>query len=50
MLEFLKKILFIYLTERDRAQAWGMAEGKGEGGSPLSREPYMGLTPRTLGS
>ena len=32
---------YIYLTEREseRAQAGGAAEGEGEAGSPLSREP-----------
>ena len=33
---------------RERAQAWLAAEGEGEAGSPLSREPDMGLNPRTL--
>jgi len=28
----------------------GMAEGEGEAGSALSREPDAGLDPRTLGS
>ena len=49
------KILFIYLTERERAQAWGGREG--EAGSLLSRHPdvgldtglILGLNPRTLG-
>ena len=44
------KILFIYLTEYKRAQAGGAAEGEGEAGSLLSREPDAGLHPRTLGS
>jgi len=35
---------------RERAQAGGAAEGEGEAYSPLSREPDMGLDPRTLGS
>jgi len=42
---------FIYLTqrgERERAQAGGEAEG--EAGSLLSKEPDVGLDPRTLGS
>ena len=40
------------MRERDteRAQAGGEAEGEGEAGSPLCREPDMGLDPRTLGS
>ena len=29
---------------------WGGAEAEGEAGSPLSREPYSGFDPRTLGS
>ena len=43
------KILFMYLAERDteRAQAEG---GEGEVDSQLSREPNVGLNPRTLGS
>ena len=40
----------MYLTESERAQAGGTAEGEGEAGSPLSREPNMGLNSRTLGS
>ena len=39
------KILFIYLTERESAQTGGV--GKGEAGSTLSREPDVGLDPRT---
>ena len=35
---FLKILLFIYLTERERAQAGGEAEG----GAGLSREPNAG--------
>jgi len=42
---------FIYLFDRVHAQAgrW-QAEGDGEAGSPLSREPNIGLDPRMLGS
>ena len=29
---------------------WGAAEGEGEAGSPLSREPDAGLDPKTPGS
>ena len=49
---FFLKILFffIYLTERDHKQAERQAEGEGEAGSPLSREPDSGLDPRTLRS
>ena len=44
----------IYLLERELAHAhkwvgWA-AEGEGEACSPLSREPNMGLDPRTLRS
>ena len=42
------EILFIYLTER--AQAEGAAEGEGEAGSLLGREPDTGLNPKTPGS
>ena len=50
-----KKILFIiYLRERAHKQGKSGkpkgAEGEGEAGSPLSREPSVGLHPRTLGS
>jgi len=37
------------LTE-ERARAGGAAEGEGEAGNPLSREPDVGLVSRTLGS
>ena len=41
--------MYLFDTERDteRAQAGG-AEGEGEAGSPLSREPNAGLDPGTL--
>jgi len=35
---------------RERAQAGGAAEAEGEADSLQSREPDMGLDPRTLGS
>ena len=38
------------MTEREKAQAGGAAEGKGEEGFLLSREPDVGLDLRTLGS
>jgi len=40
------------LTERDIVRAGTQAGGVGEGeaGFPRSREPDMGLDPRTLGS
>uniref|UniRef100_M3Z089 Uncharacterized protein n=1 Tax=Mustela putorius furo TaxID=9669 RepID=M3Z089_MUSPF len=45
---------FIYLFDRERereqAQVGRAAEGKGEAGSPLSREPEARLDPRILGS
>jgi len=49
---FFLKILFLYLTERDTAREATQAGGVGEGeaGFPPSREPDVGLDPRTLGS
>ena len=44
-LNSLKNSVFIYLREHQLR-----AEGEGEVGSLLSREPDMGLDPRTLGS
>ena len=48
------KILFIYLTERERAQAGGAEEGEGEresqAGSTPSAEPNTGLDLTTLRS
>ena len=44
------KKYFVYLFDTERAQVGGGAEGEGEAGSPLSREPHMGLNPRILGS
>ena len=38
-----------YLFDRERAQAGRAAEGEGEADFLLSREPNMGLDPRTLG-
>jgi len=43
-IDFLKKILFIYLREREYKPG-GEAEGEGEADSPLSREPNEGLIP-----
>ena len=48
--EVFKKILFIYLTKREHKQGEQQAEGEGEAGSLLTREPDVGLEPRTLGS
>ena len=40
----------IYLTEREKERAQAGREGEGEADSPLSREPDLGLDPRTLES
>lgn len=45
---FFKKILLIYLRQRERAQAMGGgAEGEGETDSLLNRRQDIGLHPRT---
>ena len=45
---FLKRVLFIYLTESASEHEQGRgAEGEGEADSPLSREPDSRLDPRT---
>ena len=49
LLSIFKNILFISFTERERAQAGEAAEGQGDTGFLLSREPNVGLDPRTLG-
>ena len=36
--------------EREHTSKGGVAEGEGEADSPLSREPNVGLDPRTLRS
>ena len=41
---------FIYLFDRQRSQVGREAGREEEAGSPRSREPDMGLDPRTLGS
>ena len=41
-------IRFLFVRERERAQADRVAEG--EAGSLRSKEPDVGLNPRTLGS
>ena len=46
--DFFKKILFICEHEREREHKHGA--GEGEADSPLSREPLVGLDPRTVGS
>ena len=38
------------MRERDRELVEGGAEGEGQAESLLSREPDVGLDPRTLGS
>ena len=43
---FLKKILFIYVTEHKQGE-W---QAEGEAGSPLSKEPDVALDPSILGS
>ena len=42
----------MYLTEKDTVREGTQAGGVGEGeaGFPLSREPDVGVNPRTLGS
>ena len=47
-LNFLK--IYLFDRERERTQAGGVAEGEGEAGSPMSRDPNSGFQPRTLGS
>jgi len=51
---FLRFYLFIYLTERERdsehKQGEKQAEAEGEADSPQSRDPDLGLNPRTLRS
>ena len=42
------KISFLYLTEHKQGEL--QAEGEGEAGSLLSKDPDVGLNPRTLGS
>jgi len=40
------KIFFLFEREREKE----CTVGEGEAGSPLSKEPDVGLNPRTLGS
>ena len=47
ILTFFFGIVFIYLTEREQEQGEQQVEADGEAGSPLSREPDVGLHPRT---
>ena len=51
---FFKDFIYLFDRERERERAHKQAErqakGEGEEGSPLSREPDVGLDPRTLGS
>ena len=46
---FFLKILFVYLTEITSSREAGRERGR-EAGSPLSREPDVGLDPMTLRS
>ena len=48
-LKFFFKI-YLFDIESERAQAGVRAEGEGEGDSPLSRGPDVGLDPRILRS
>ena len=41
---------FIYLSERERERARAGGEAERETAFPLSRDPNVGLHPRTLGS
>ena len=49
---FKKDFIYLFYRERERKhkQREKQAEGKGEAGSLLNKEPNMGLNPRTLGS
>ena len=50
LFNFIKKdCLSISEQARESAQARGGAEGKGEAGSPLGREPNTRLDPKTPG-
>ena len=46
---FFKKIVFIYLAERESTSR-GSSKQREKAGFPLSRGPDVGLDPRTLGS
>jgi len=46
---FFKK-RFCFFIEREHARAQGAGAAEGEANSSLSREPNVGLDPRTLGS
>ena len=52
--QIFKKDFHLFLREKERSKeragAGGGAEAEGEAQSPLSREPDVGLDPRTLGS
>ena len=48
---FFLDFINLFVRERERAStAGGAAEGEGEAGSPLSKEPNARLDPRTLES
>ena len=42
--------MYLFDREMKRAQAGRAAEGEGVAGFPRSREPDVGLDPKTLGS
>ena len=50
LITFLKKISFIYLTERAQVERAAEGEGEGESDSQLGREPDVELDPVTPGS
>ena len=47
---FLKKIIYLFMWQRDHKQGEWQAEVEGEADSLLNRKPDAGLNPRTLGS
>ena len=49
---FFKDFIYLFDTEREREKTQGewQAEGEGQAGSPPSREPHVGLNPRSPGS
>ena len=47
---FSKKVIYLRGRERERWGEGRWAEGEEKADSPVSREPGMGLDPRTLGS
>ena len=45
---FFKDFIYLFETWQERENEWRGVGTAGEAGSPLSREPNMGLDPRTL--